>query len=105
MLAHQGSAYCLKTAGNLLFSGGEDGIKAWKWSELTKTTKVHAPYIFLSLLCALLLELSVCFITTGMVEVEHFPRGSKSLIRWRRDKLHQQYLSEFKGMGKKKNLT
>ncbi|XP_064391541.1 THO complex subunit 6 homolog [Halichondria panicea] len=33
-----GPAYCLETAGQLLFSGGEEGIQAWKWSDLTKTT-------------------------------------------------------------------
>ena len=34
--------YCLEDISNhMLAGGGEDGIKLWKWDELTRNTKVH----------------------------------------------------------------
>ena len=37
-----GPLYCLEDISNhMLAGGGEDGIKLWKWDELTRNTKVH----------------------------------------------------------------
>jgi len=34
---HSGPVYCLVSAEELLLSGGQDGIKGWKWNDLTKS--------------------------------------------------------------------
>ena len=41
-----GPLYCLEDVSNhMLAGGGEDGIKLWKWDELTRNTKVpHPPH-------------------------------------------------------------
>ena len=41
-----GPAYCLETADTLLVSGGEEGIKVWKWEDMMSSKKVKTfPFI------------------------------------------------------------
>lgn len=40
LAGHEGAIYCLEGVGNLLASGGDDGVKVWKWDHLLNPSKV-----------------------------------------------------------------